>query len=69
MAPSHRAMQPRPPKQDQLYFLRISGSYLQNCHHGRSTAAGSAFCWMRRPRCDERHASMMTKVTEPTFLL
>ena len=26
-------------------------------------------CWSRRPRCDERHNPMMTKVTEPTFLL
>ena len=45
MAPSHRAMQPRPPKQDQLCFLRISGGYLQNCHHGRSTDSGSSFQW------------------------
>ena len=27
------------------------------------------FCWMRRPRCDERHGLMMIQVTEPFFLL
>ena len=39
------------------------------CYHGRSTASRSFFCWRRRARCDERYNTMMTKVTEPTFLL